>query len=177
MTALELETKRFTLRPFEETDYSDLWKIFGDAETMVFYPEAFTPKQLKALIRRNRKRAVRYGFGLFALMEKETGELVGDCGITIQDIQGKNQYEIGYHIRKDRWGRGYAPEAAKAIKEYGFQELGMRRLFSYMAKNHHQSRRVAEKIGMRVESEYRNPRNRNLLTIVYSVASEDEGSD
>lgn len=169
MTALELQTKRFVLRPLEKTDHAALWRVFGDAETMVFYPEPYTPAKVDALIRRNRKRYDRYGYGLFAVIEKDSGALVGDCGITIQDIQGKNQYELGYHILKEKWGQGYAPEAAEAVKEYGFQELGLKRLYSYMASNHHQSRRVAEKIGMRLETQYLNPRNQNVLTSVYVV--------
>ena len=173
MIALNLETKRLALRPMEEGDHADLWKVFGDAETMVFYPEPYTTEMVDDLIERNRKRYEEGRFGLFAMIEKDSGELIGDCGITIQDIQGKPEHEIGYHIRKDRWGRGYAPEAGELIKAYGFEELGLPRLCSYMASNHYQSRRVAEKIGMRWETEYRNPRNRNLLTTVYALMAEE----
>jgi RimJ/RimL family protein N-acetyltransferase len=103
------------------------------------------------------------------VLEKATGEFVGECGITIQDIDGVKEHEVGYKIAKEKWGRGYAHEAAAALVQYGFGTLGLSRLCSYMASDHLQSRRVAEKLGMVLEKEYRNPRNRDYLTCVYAI--------
>jgi RimJ/RimL family protein N-acetyltransferase len=107
-------------------------------------------------------------------MDKHSGEYVGDCGITIQVIDGEEEFEVGYRVRKEYWGQAFAPEAARAMVEYGFKKLGLKKLCSYMAKDHHQSRRTAEKAGMMLQKEYRNPNNRDILTTVYAIYNKDE---
>ena len=107
------------------------------------------------------------------MIETASGDFVGDCGITLQDIDGAKEHEVGYRIGKAKWGRGYAHEAAAAVVQYGFETLGLNRLCSYMASDHLQSRRVAEKLGMLLEKEYRNPGNRNYLTCVYAISGRD----
>ena len=94
--------------------------------------------------------------------------MIGNCGITIQHIDGKDEYEIGYHIHKDYWNKGFATEAARSVMEYGFNSLKLEKLCSYMAKDHSASREVAEKIGMTLENIYNNPNNRKFPTTVYS---------
>ena len=166
---MRIETARLYLRPYREADLFDLIGVLGDSETMNFYPQPYSELQVKTIIRRNIENYERHGYGLFAVIEKATDTLVGDCGITVQNIDGQKEFEIGYRICKAKWGLGYAPEAADAMKDYGFGTLGLEKLCSYMASDHFQSRRVAEKIGMKVEKEYRNPRNRDFPTTVYSI--------
>lgn len=167
-----LETSRLLLRPYEEADLHDALSVLGDPETMSFYPQPYSERQVAAMIRQSIETYRRYGYGRFAVIEKLGGEFVGDCGITIQDIDGTQEYEVGYRIDKSRWGRGYAHEAAAALVKYGFEVLALERLCSYMASDHHQSRRIAEKLGMTLEKQYRNPRNRNFPTCVYAIHRE-----
>jgi RimJ/RimL family protein N-acetyltransferase len=79
---------------------------------------------------------------------KETGELVGDCGLIRQELDRTVEVEIGYHVRRDLWGRGMAPEAAAACRDYGFEMLRAKRLISLIRPENLASRRVAEKIGL-----------------------------
>ena len=75
-----------------------------------------------------------FGFGLWAVCLKETGEMIGDCGLTMQVIHGKIKPEIGYHIRKDRQRKEYAREAATAVRDWTFQNTPFNVVYSYMMK-------------------------------------------
>jgi RimJ/RimL family protein N-acetyltransferase len=94
------------------------------------------------------------GFGLWALVLKENGEVIGDCGLVVQQIEGVGEVEIGYHVRRDLWGQGFATEAAQACREYGFHQLGRDRLISLIHPANRASRRVAEKNGMTLTKEF-----------------------
>ena len=168
---ITLETERLLLRPYRLTDLEDAIRVMGDAETMCFYPEPFSEEKIRAMIERQIHTFADHGYGLFAVFEKSSGRFIGDCGITVQNIDGVEELEIGYRFAKETWGKGYAPEAAQAVKQYGLNTLKLKRLCSYMGSDHLQSRRVAEKIGMQLEKEYLNPNNRNLPTVVYAVVS------
>lgn len=170
---MQIETERLMLRPLRAEDLDDAFGIAGDAATMSFYPRAFTREEVAAFIAENIRTFATAGYGLFAVRDKHSGAYLGDCGITLQLIDGVEEYEVGYRIRPDHWGRGLAPEAARAVVDYGFKQLGLKKLCSYMAKDHHQSRRTAEKAGMSLEKEYINPRNRDILTVVYAIYNPD----
>lgn len=164
-----IETDRLILRPFLESDFEDAKSVWGDAETMSFYPQPYSDKRIREGIRKQIETFEQDGYGLFAVLEKSSGSYIGDCGITIQNIDGVREFEIGYHVKKECWGFGYATEAAQSVKKYGFETLKLSRLCCYMESSHQKSRKVAERIGMKVEKEYLNPANRNLPTTVYSV--------
>ena len=104
--------------------------VLSDPETMRYYPATLDRAGVAEWIERNRRRYVDAGHGLWAMVLKSNGELVGDCGLTRQPVDGTEEIEIGYHVRRDLWGRGYAPEAAGACREYGFARLGADRLIS-----------------------------------------------
>ncbi len=164
-----IETERLILRPFREEDFEDVKSVWGDKETMSFYPQPYSDDRIVEIISKQINQYSKHGYGLFAVLNRTTGSFIGDCGITIQNIDGSEEYEIGYRIKKELWGFGYAAEAALAVKEYGFGTLKLKKLCSYMESSHRQSRRVAEKVGMKREKEYSNPNNRDLLTTVYSI--------
>jgi RimJ/RimL family protein N-acetyltransferase len=166
---MQIETARLRLRPYVETDLSDALAVLGDSGTMSFYPQPYSEEQVAAILRKNIDSYNLHRYGLFAVIEKDSGRFVGDCGITLPNIDGKDEYEVGYRIGKAWWGRGYAPEAAAAIVTYGFGTLGLARLCSHMPADHLQSRRVAEKLGMVLEKQFLNSRNRGYLTCVYAT--------
>lgn len=165
---LPIETARVILRPYRLSDLNDAHGVLGDRETMVYYPEPYSQEYVKRIIEKNIATFSSRGFGMMAVIEKASDRFIGDCGITIQSIDGQEEFEIGFRISKLQWGLGYAPEAANAVKRYGFENLQLQKLYCHMASDHVQSRRVAEKIGMKLEKEFRNPRNRGFLTAVYS---------
>ena len=95
-----------------------------------------------------------------------TGELIGDCGLIRQNVDGVDEIEIGYHARRDLWGQGYASEAAQACRDHGFANLAVGRLISLIRPENLASRRVAEKNGMTIWKEVTRA---NLLHYVYAI--------
>ena len=153
-----LETERLTFRTLTLDDVDDLLKVLSDPEAMKFYPKPFDRQMTQAWIERNIQRYAQHGFGLWALILKESGKLIGDCGLVVQEVDGVEEVEIGYHIRRDLWGRGLATQAAQACRDYGFSQLGFDKLISLINPANIASRLVAEKNGMRLikEMEWRN---------------------
>lgn len=97
---------------------------------------------------------------------KSSGELVGDCGLTVQDVDGQSEIEIGYHVRRDLWGQGLATETARACRDYGFERLPIEQLISLIRPENLPSRRVPEKNGMTVSKEVM---RQSLLHLVYAI--------
>ena len=93
-----METERLLLREYTPEDFDTLYEILSDPETMRHYPAPFDAERTKRWIDWNLENYEKYGFGLWAVVLKETGEFIGDCGITIQNIDGEMLPEIGYHI-------------------------------------------------------------------------------
>ena len=88
---------------------------------------------------------------MWATIYKETGEFIGRCGLTPMDIEGHEEIEVGYMLAKEYWGQGLATEAAKAILEYGSNQVGLSRLICVINPENQASSRVALKIGMTLE--------------------------
>ena len=107
-----LETKRLLLREMNPEDFDALFRVLADPVIMQHYPYAFDEQRVRSWIERNMNRYWKNGFGLWAVCLKDTGEMIGDCGLTLQSIDGKMLPEIGYHIRADCQRKGYAKEAA-----------------------------------------------------------------
>jgi ribosomal-protein-alanine N-acetyltransferase len=148
-----LETARLYLRKFKDEDLEMLYPIFSDSETMQFYPAPFSKDKTQDWIKQNIASYKSNGYGLWAVCLKENNEFIGDCGLVNQQINGEPEVEIGYHISKEHWSKGFASEAARACKEYGFNQLSLKRLISIIDPNNISSIRVAEKIGFTKEKE------------------------
>ena len=163
-----LETKRLILRELTEKDFSDLYEVLSDSDVTAHYPYTFDEKRVKSWIERNIERYKTDGFGLWAVVLKENGRMIGDCGITIQNIDGEKLPEVGYHIHKDFRRKGYASEAAAGCIEYGFSNLGFDKIYSYMKYTNEPSCRTAEKNGMKFVKQYPDPDN--TFTNVYAIS-------
>lgn len=144
-----LETERLFLREMAEGDYRDLCAVLQDAEAMYAYEHAFSDEEVWDWLRRQQERYRKDGFGLWAAVEKRTGEMVGQAGITLQEIEGEMLLEIGYLLKRRHWHKGYASEAAVGCREYAFAVLRLPRVYSIIRENNFPSRRVAERGGMR----------------------------
>ena len=165
-----LQTPRLSLREFVPEDVSALAAILCDPETMRYYPVSFDHAAVVDWISRNRARYANDGYGLWAMILNSTGgELIGDCGLVRQTVDGTNEIEIGYHVRRDQWGRGYASEAARACRDYGFANLKVDKLISLIRPENIASRRVAERNGMTIWKEVTRA---NLLHYVYAIRRE-----
>lgn len=143
-----LETDRLLLREFTINDCLPLQAVLGDPVAMQFYPAAFDRQAVEDWITKNIKRYRNDGYGLWAMILTSSGELIGDCGCVLQEVEGHTEIEIGYHVRRDLWGNGYATEAAKSCMEYAFAKLGAGRVVSMIRPENLSSRRVAEKNGL-----------------------------
>jgi RimJ/RimL family protein N-acetyltransferase len=150
---LILETPRVSLREFVPGDADALARIISDPETMRYYPAPYDRRGVANWIERNLQRYANDGFGLWAMVLEESGELIGDCGLTKQVVEGIEEIEIGYHLRRDHWGKGLATEAARAVRDYGFANLKVDRLISLIRPENAPSRRVAERNGMKLWKE------------------------
>jgi len=166
-----LETERLTLRELTDDDYAALYAVLADSDIMQHYPYTFDEARVRGWIEKNMRRYREEGFGLWAVVLKETGEMIGDCGITMQNIHGAMLPEIGYHIRADRQRRGYASEAAAACIRYAFENYGFPAVYSYMKYTNIPSQRTAVKNGMKFIEEYPDPDN--TYTRVYRITREE----
>jgi len=154
MKEYRLETPRLRLRRMKASDLDQLLGIFGDPKVMASFDSApFERKQMAAWLQRNLAHQEKHGYGLFSVILKSTNELIGDCGLEHMEVEGDLATELGYDFRSDHWNQGYAPEAAKAVREFAFHELGLPSLISLIRVGNQASRRVAEKIGMQLIEE------------------------
>ena len=144
-----LETPRLILRPMREDDTDALLSIFADPRVMAAFGVApFARPQMERWVRRNLEHQVEHGYGLFSVILKESGLLVGDCGLEVMAVAGATAAELGYDFRSDHWGRGLATEAAIAVRDYAFGTLGLPCLVSLIRQGNEPSRRVAERAGL-----------------------------
>ena len=143
-----LETSRLRLREFVAEDADALARVLSDAETMRYYPVLLDRAAVEEWIARNRRRYAANGHGLWALVLKSSGELIGDCGVTVQSVDGVDELEVGYHLRRDHWGCGYATEAAQACRDWAFANRNAGYVVSLIRPENLPSCRVAERNGM-----------------------------
>ena len=148
-----LETGRLVLREFVKDDAPALELVVSDPETMKHYPAPLDRAGTEQWIERNLRRYSEDGVGLWAMVLRSSGEMIGDCGIIRQNVEDEYLYEIGYHLRRDHWGKGLATEAAVACREWGFANLQADRLISLIRPENVPSRRVAERNGMTIWKE------------------------
>jgi len=161
-----LQTARLLLRELTPQDADALSSVLSDPETMRYYPAPYDRAGVEQWIERNRQRYRDDGVGLWAMELTKTKELIGDCGIILQQVDGERLYEIGYHLRRDFWGQGLATEAAVACREWAFAHLKTESLISLIRPENLPSRRVAERVGMAVWKEVD---WRGLRHMVYSI--------
>ena len=161
-----LESARLILREFAPQDATALARVLSDPETMKYYPAPLDQSGTEQWINRNLRRYAEDGVGLWAMVLKASGELIGDCGIIRQHVDDEYLYEIGYHLRRDHWKQGLATEAAIACREWAFANLKVNRLISLIRPENLPSRRVAERNGMTI---WKKVEWRGLRHYVYAV--------
>ena len=143
-----LETERLVLREYTKEDFDWLYAILTDPETMRHYPKPYDQNGTERWLNWSLDNYQKYGFGLWAIELKETGEMIGDCGITMQPIDGEWLPEIGYHISKHHWRCGYAKEAAAAVRDWCFVNTAFDQVYSYMTCSNTASWSTAASIGL-----------------------------
>lgn len=149
-----LDTDRLTIRELTLLDKKDLSLILQDKEVMYAYEHAFSDEEVDIWLNNQLRRYKKDGFGLWAVILKETNVLIGQCGLTVQKINDKEVVEVGYLFNKAYWHKGYATEAAIACKNYAFNKLNINEVFSIIRDNNIPSINVAKCNEMTLKGEF-----------------------
>ena len=165
-----LETERMFLRRMDMSDVDYLMGIFSDPVAMRYYPSTKSRQEVEEWVRWTLASYRDHGFGQWVAILKDSGGFAGQCGLTVQEVEGEEEVEIGYLFLRKFWGRGLATEAAMAVRDHGFHTLGYERLVSLIDPRNHSSRRVAEKTGLTLEKEVWKW-NKNIC--VYSISKDE----
>ena len=163
-----IPTRRTILRPYTGTETQLLLPILSHPKTMSFWPEPLGLGEVEAWVERNARLFETSGLGRMMIEDRESGEILGDCGLVRAEIDGQMENDLGYIIHHPYWGIGLATECARACLEYGVSRFGLRRIVANMPHDHEASIRVAERLGMIRERSFANRRNRDILTHLYA---------
>lgn len=166
-----IETERLILREMSADDFNALYAVLADSDIMQHYPYNFDEKRVRNWIERNIERYRIFGFGLWAVCLKETSEMIGDCGLTMQLINDVIKPEIGYHIRKDHQRKGYAREASVAVRDWTFNNTPFNVIYSYMKYTNVASCKTAVSYGCHQVDEFKD--DINEITKVFAVTREE----
>ena len=143
-----LSSDRLRLRPMNPDDIDEMAHLLGDAEVMAFYPRPKSRQEGENWIQRNIDSYEQNDFGLWVIELLATGEFVGECGLTVQVVDGISEVELGYHVHTRFWSQGYATEASLLCLEYARTKLDLTRVIGLMVPENLASQRVAEKAGL-----------------------------
>ncbi len=168
---MKIETERLFLREMAPEDFNALYAVLADSDIMQHYPYTFDEARVKNWISKNTERYHVFGFGLWAVCLKPTGEMIGDCGLTMQNIGGTILPEIGYHIAKAHQRQGFATEAAQAVRDWTFTHTTLGMVYSYMKKANTPSSATARANGMTLLNEFTGDEGEQ--TVVYGISRKE----
>ena len=147
---MRLETSRLVIRSFEPSDAEGLLAVFGDPEVRRYLPPFPDPtlESMGKSVARRMAMERDHGHALWAVERKDTGEVIGDCGLMRVEGTGP-EVELAYHYKQSAWNRGYGTEAAIACLAHGFGPIGLEEIIAICFPENVGSWRVMEKSGMR----------------------------
>jgi [ribosomal protein S5]-alanine N-acetyltransferase len=147
---MQIETNRLVLREFRREDLQSLAPILAAPEVMRFSPTGVNSvEQVRERIEGFITCYKEFGFGKWAIVLRESGQLLGYCGIAVDQIDGKDEKELGYRLDSKYWGQGLATEAASAAIKCGFEKFNLPYVLGIVERENVASVRVLEKVGMR----------------------------
>ena len=150
-----LETKRLYLREMTDSDFDALAKVISDPVNMKYYEAPYDNEGVIRWISWCKSCYQKYGFGLWAVILKESDEMIGDCGVSMQFIDDEWKPEIGYHLRLDMHNKGIAKEMTRAVRDYFFNNYSYDEVYSYMDLDNVPSYKTAESMGMKYLHNYK----------------------
>lgn len=165
-----IETERLILREMTLHDFDNLKRVIGDRNNMKYFSDIFDYNRVKIWIKKSIEKYKIFGFGFWAICLKETGEMIGDCGVTMQNINGFIRPELGYHLRADMQGNGYVKESAITTRDWIFNNTPFNQVFSYMTKENIPSEKTAISYGCKLLEEYT---EENKTIQVYGISRKD----
>ncbi|MDR0848308.1 MAG: GNAT family N-acetyltransferase [Propionibacteriaceae bacterium] len=149
-----LTTDRLTLREMTQADLPALTQIMADPITMTAYEGAFTDVEIQDWLDRQLQRYHEDGFGLWAVILTSEDRMIGQCGLTRQQIGDAEVVEVGYLFNRAYWHHGYAIEAARACRDYAFTTLGVDEVYSTVRVTNLASMNVAIRNQMTIRTRY-----------------------
>ncbi len=144
-----LETDRLALREMSLDDLDFVATTLADPQVMRFYPKCYSREESAVWIERQLERYARDGHGLWLVLERETGQPVGQVGLTVQQVDGVAEPEVGYLVHRPFWRRGFAAEAAAATRDHAFHRLDLPAVISLIRPENLPSQGVTRRIGMK----------------------------
>lgn len=147
----ELHTDRLTAERLTEAHFGDLLAMHTDARQMELLGGVRDEAQTRDYLDRNLAHWVEHGYGVWILREAGTDQVAGRAIVRHLLLDGMDEVEIGYSFHPEYWGRGLATEIATACVRYGFEVLQRPSLVGLTVPQNARSRRVLEKVGMRLE--------------------------
>ncbi len=170
------ETERLFLRELGEADLPGLLRILQDKDATRFYDRAFTEEEIGQWLEIQLQNYRKLGFGIWAVVQKASGEMIGHAGISVRHHDGEVMYEIGYMLEKAFWGKGYATEAAIACRKVAFDVFGLEKVCSIIRFDNMASRAVARKNNMKIaEMIYRMTAGKIVPHYIYSITNPGNG--
>lgn len=171
--AVILETPRLLLRHPDMNDVPALYALYRDIEIRRYFPDGvLSYEETKEEVEWYLEGHPRYPkLGLWATVHIESGKFIGRCGLLPWEIDGRLEIEIAYLLDKEFWHQGLATEAAHGIQLYGFEKLHLTRLICLMHPENIASRKVAERIGMKLENQVNGIAADHFPTLLYAMES------
>jgi len=168
---MKIETDRLIIKSNQEVDLEPLATLWADPEVTYYMGGPRNYEEILKILREDAQLNPQPVFDLWPVIEKETGKIIGTGGILEKDIDGRNQYEIIYVLAKSAWGKGFATEVARSLKDYAFNELGLKRVTALIDPDNVKSEKVATKIGLRYEKDTVRPNGKIMR--LYALNLED----
>lgn len=169
-----LETERLILRRQQATDIAPLVDLWADPEVTRYMGGPRDRDWLQSVFEETAQDPYAERYDLWPVIEKETDQVVGHCGLLDKEVEGRTEIELNYVLVPSAWGKGYATEVGLALKRYAFESMRIDRLIALIEPENAASERVAVKIGLRFEKEVVRPGG--ALRKVYAIEAKDEGA-
>jgi len=146
-----LQTARLRLEPFDDAHFAGLLALSSDPAVMRFLGDGLpaTPREVRDSIATAKACWLRFGFSWWAFVRKDDGEIVGAGCVQHMENDASHPVEIGWRLKRDHWGHGYATEAARAMIGFAFDELGLKSIYATTHPSNERSLKVMKRLGMR----------------------------
>jgi ribosomal-protein-alanine N-acetyltransferase len=171
-TSTILETQRLSLRRQQPSNVEFLTDLWSDLQVTRYMGGPRDRNWLQSVFAETAQNPYAEKYDLWPVVEKATGQLVGQCGLSDKEVEGKIEIELVYVLTPSAWGKGYATEIGQAIQQFAFEKMGVKRLIALIDPENAPSERVALRLGMRLEKEVVRPGG--ALRKVYVIQAGDK---
>lgn len=169
---MQIETERLLLRSLRTDDAQALATLWVNPKVTQYMGGPRDREKSRQGFEEDAELSPPPEIDLWPVVEKASGQIIGHCGLIDKEVDGQAEFELVYVFAPSVWGKGYATEAASAVKNYAFEELGLERIVSLVDPRNAASERVAIKIGMQFEKETLRPSRKTLR--VYALHASDD---